>query len=458
MNQKTINFLAYSGASALHPALSLLLLPVMARYLGPSQMGLIAYVDSTVLFVAVLSILGVPHYYFRSFHEIDRARLLGSLQTFLIGYNLVVLVVFAGLLLVFASPYSRNSLLLAAVATFMNTVLVLPLRELRMQERAVSFGLVTVVVAITQSLVGLAFIIGGFGAEGKYWGQVLVTSTVACTFGIARLRKILGPADWRIVREAVRLGVPLMFSGLAMIAISLSDRIVLKLHLPYAAVGVYSVGYTLGFSLSLISAALYSTFESRLYRHHLETEAFNREFRQAWLMAISLMTLISCVVIVGVEPLVILLLPKSFDGAEKIARIVSAATIFNAVVPLTTLLAIKKRAQRMVVVVSTLAATTNLALNLVLIPLYGSVVAALSTVAAYGLIVVFHLRLTHDIPGTRDVRVFSVAAPALCGVVAIWWEELARLGPLVVGALAITASINLYRLYSRGRVGPPQPS
>lgn len=448
MNKKTINFLAYSGASALQPMLSLLLLPILARLLGPAQMGLIAYVDSTVLFVAVVSILGTHHYYYRSFHEVDRAPLLGSLQTFLIGYNGLILLALCFGVALLASDYSRESFLLAVVANFMNTVLVLPLRELRMQERAVSFGLVTTGIAVTQSLVGVGLIVAGWGAEGKYWGQVFVTTSVAVAFGIVRLRGILGRTDWQHVRRAVRLGIPLMVSGLSMMTIALSDRIVLKLHLSYAEVGVYSVGYTLGFSLSLLSQALYSTFEPRLYKHPMDTPDFRRELRQAWLVAVSLMTFISCAVIVCASPLVEFLLPDEFGGAAKIARIVSAATIFNAGIPLATLIGVKRQSQRFIALVAIAAAVLNVVLNVVLIPRYGSIVAALSTVAAYGLIVVLHLRLTRGIEGLDDVRIVALGAPVASATLAIFWAELGLWGYVGVLLLATTAAWNLRRLYS----------
>ena len=53
------NFLAFAVTGALQPALNLVLLPVFAALLGPEQMGIIAYIDGIVFFVAVVSVMVV---------------------------------------------------------------------------------------------------------------------------------------------------------------------------------------------------------------------------------------------------------------------------------------------------------------------------------------------------------------------------------------------------------------
>lgn len=434
------NFMAFAVTGALQPALNLVLLPVFAALLGPEQMGIIAYVDGVIFFVAVLSVLGIHHYFLRNYSRKDPELLFASLSKFLLLHNLGVWAAVTVAALLFTTGTERLCFLVAGATNFAVAVLILPLRELRIQERGLAYGGTYAAQGLAQALLALLLVVLGWGVLGRFVGYFLGILPFAIYFGWKTLRRLRTPADRTMISEAVHLGVALSLSAMSMMVVGVADRILLKLFVPFAEIGVYSVGYTIGFALAFIGAALYTTFEPLLYAEKDEGGGFAVHFKRSLAIAY-MVVLFGCTLLVAfATPLIHLLLNEDFYGAIPIVQIVAPIALYQLCYLFFSLVGVRLQAKRALLFVTVVAALTNIGANLAGIPLLGIEGAAYATCAAYLVMMLLYAFVLSPYRELRGVYLVALVVPlALLGSSVLTPSEgLAPvLAPLACGILGI---------------------
>jgi O-antigen/teichoic acid export membrane protein len=405
------NFLAFAVSGALQPALNLALLPIFAALLGPEQMGIIAYVDGIIFFVAVASALGIHHYFLRNYRSEDPELLFASLSKFLLLHNLAIWLVFITVALLFTDGTERLCFLVAGTTNFAVAVLILPLRELRIQERGLAYGGTYAAQGIAQALLALLLVALGWGVLGRFVGYFLGILPFALYFGRKTISRFRQPADRKMIERAVHLGVALSLSALSMMVVGVADRILLKAYVPFSEIGVYSVGYTIGFALALVGAALYTTFEPLLYAAKDQGEEFARHFKRSFAVGY-MVILFGCTLLVAFAgPLIHLLLEAEFYGAIPIVQIVAPIALYQLCHLFFSLVGVRLQAKRALLIVTAAAALTNIAANLIAIPVFGIEGAAYATCAAYLAMMLLYAFVLSPYREIRGVYITALAVP-----------------------------------------------
>jgi O-antigen/teichoic acid export membrane protein len=146
------------------------------------------------------------------------------------------------------------------------------------------------------------------------------------------------------------------------------------------------------------------------------------------------------------EPITVLLFEERYRGSAIYLAILSFGLYFNAALGFNGLTLKVIGRVKYVVVLNVAAAVVNVALNVLLIPRYGALGAAMATGAtliAHNLFKQYGLRMAGiDIFVWRYVRVYASIAVATVGVLAV--QVLVRPGVLEVVALAAAASFGVF--------------
>ena len=432
--------MAFAVTGALQPALNLVLLPVFAALLGPEQMGIIAYVDGVIFFVAVVSVLGIHHYFLRNYSRKDPELLFSSLSKFLLLHNLGVWAAVTGAALLFTAGTERLCFLVAGTTNFAVAVLILPLRELRIQERGLAYGGTYAAQGLAQALLALLLVALGWGVLGRFVGYLLGILPFAIYFGWKTMHRLRTPANHTMISEAVQLGTVLSLSALSMMVVGVADRILLKFFVPFAEIGVYSVGYTIGLALAFIGAGLYTTFEPLLYAERDEGGGFTVHFKRSLAIAY-MVVLFGCTLLVAfADPLIRLLLGEEFYGAIPVVQIVAPIALYQLCYLFFSLVGVRLQAKRALMVVTTIAALTNIGVNVAVIPIFGIAGAAYATCAAYVVMMLLYAFVLSPYRELRGVYLSALAVPLvlLGGVLLAPSAGIAHYAvPLAIGLAAI---------------------
>lgn len=393
---------AFARATALYavatfiPRVGLfLLLPLYARILLPEELGAFSLVVSLAGLLAILFRLGLDatllRFHFDLKHDLGRLYAT-TLAMALVAVVLGVAVAAAVLAPIFGTlsaglPYAPFALLALAIGA--GTALqFVPFAWFRAVERPGTFLVYTVGSFAVTAVVSVALVVGlRSGAAGALVGQLATAVITALVAGaiVARLPRLR--VDRALAREELRFSLPLVPHAAAAWVLNVSDRWLLALLLPgggaaaRAEIGVYWVGYQIGYAIALLATSLQAAWLPIVYRQ-TDPVAGGRLIGTMMLFAAAgLFSLAIGVTALGPEVIELVVGPGYRDAVPVLGLVAIGSVaygIYAVVVP------VLLHAHR----TGTLAATTlgagalNVAINLVAIPALGIAGAAWATVVA----------------------------------------------------------------------------
>jgi O-antigen/teichoic acid export membrane protein len=254
----------------------------------------------------------------------------------------------------------------------------------RVEERSTQFVLASLAnVLITVGMTVLLVVGLHKGATGAVVGNFVGTLCVYVVL-LAYRRYQLGLQFSReLLREMNRFGMPLVPSALALWAINFIDRIFIAHYQGQAEVGVYSVAVRISSAVVFLMIAFRLAWPAFAYSIEDDREA-KRTYPFVLTYLLFVCSWISLALGVLAPWLVHLLArgPGFARAADAVALLSFAATAYAGY----TVVAIgigRARQTQFNWVVSGIAAAVNIGLNFALIPPYGMMGAAISTLAAY---------------------------------------------------------------------------
>jgi O-antigen/teichoic acid export membrane protein len=243
-------FLTYAVGSISQSALGFLLLPLYIRWLSPAEYGVITVLltlNSVIGLVAGAGVLsGLSRlYYGQSVSE--RRAMAGTIISWMIatslGLTLVIYIAAAPLsLLLFHTTTLVAETRVASFLVFLSALQASFNNIIRLEKHASGFVVVSLLGFLSDFLLKF-YLIGwaGRGIEGY-----LISSVVSqVLMGVASIVVLRHDVSFALrpfmLREALFLGFPYIFSGLAMWILEISDRIILNVFVGPGAVGVYAL-------------------------------------------------------------------------------------------------------------------------------------------------------------------------------------------------------------------------
>ena len=258
----------------------------------------------------------------------------------------------------------------------------------RVEERSIAF--------VTASLVNIAITIGAtvffvvsleWGATGLVVGNFTGTLCVYAALLFYRREQLGLQFDWRLYKAMEKFGLPLVPSGLFLWVVNFVDRLLLVKLASTRDVGLYSIGIRLSSAITLLFVAFRTAWPA--FAYSIDDD---REARSTYAYVLTYLLLIACWVALGLgllAPWIVRLLttPKFYDASTVVAPLAFGSALFAGYVVVAIGVGRSRRTQFNWVVTG-VGAVVNVGLNLILIPPYGMMGAAIATVAAYAVMFV----------------------------------------------------------------------
>jgi O-antigen/teichoic acid export membrane protein len=372
--------------------LAVLLLPLYTRYLSPSDYGKVETLIALTTVVGIVLRMGITSAFFRFYFdspEPERRRLV--LRT---SFWFTMVMATVGLVLGLALSPEIADVLFGSTgdtelvaASFVGLWAGMNYEQLmslfRVEERSTAFvsaNVANILVTVGATLVlVVALEAGPMGViVGNFTGTLLVYAAL-----LGYRREQLGlQLDRRLLREMNRFGLPLMPTALFLWTTNFSDRIFLVKLSDTTEVGLYSVGVRIASAMVLLLTAFRLAWPA--FAYSIEDD---REARRTYAFVLTYLLLVTTWVATGLALLspwiVDWLAAPSFESASRVVGpLAFAAVAFGGYIVVAIGIG-RARQTRFNWVVTGAAAIVNVALNLILIPPYGMMGAAVATIAAY---------------------------------------------------------------------------
>jgi len=442
----------YGLAGVLSRGIAIVMVPVFTRLLAPEEYGAL---DLLTVFATIANYVvaaeitqGVARLYSEASGDRDRQRIAStSLWFCALAYGVFI---FFGL--VFAAPLAELLLgsnrwagifRVAVVAIAANGVFYLFQNLLRWQilpRRYAVASLIYSLVSIAATVYLLVF--AESGVAGVFWGQV-----IGAVCGIASSwwysRQSYGYLfSGQKLREMLSFSLPLVPSSIAVYLALYVDRIAINELMTLEAVGIYGVGARIASVVALLMMGFQGALTPLVIQNYGNPSTpaqLARIFRYFFACALPILVLLA----LFSHELVWLFATPSYYGARSVIPVLGLSTVIAGMYVFAPGLFIRKKTW-IFAMVNTLAAATNLGLNVLLIPIAGIMGASFATlttaIAAFTSFMALSQRLY---PVPHDWARIA-AASAISGIIVVASTQVSGSGATIsIGEILAKAAVFL---------------
>lgn len=387
---------AIYGLGSVGPrVIGFLLIPVFTRFMSPADYGVLALCMTTAGMLKIFSLAGIPSAMFRSYIHVartdDERRQVQATAFFaLLVVGLGVLALCVGLREVlarwiFGSAEQADFIVMIAMVNFFGIVHAYRNATFRIHDQSTRFAAFTFVHFAVGLALSLALVVGlRQGAWGAMTANVLAMMIMALMFLPWCIARLGGGYSGRALREMLEFGVPLIPFGVAVWVMNLSDIYILRIFSEPAEVGIYTLGYRFGLGVYILTNALKTAYPKVIFTEGRSDQAPALFARVVTYYAVGVGFF--CLGVSVFAPQLILMADSRFHAAWAIIPLVVWGYFFHGVVPILQVGFDLRNKTRYLAVIYMGAAVVNVALNLIFVPRFGMMGAAVTTLVTFALL------------------------------------------------------------------------
>jgi O-antigen/teichoic acid export membrane protein len=386
--------IVYSVSNVASKASGIILLPIYTKYFSVEDFGRLGLIIAIITIMVQIVILGQGQSVIRFLNQKEFENNKKSVFFSISSFVFVVIVVFI-LLCQSSTQYFSNlldesglyynslkiSIYIIAV-TVLNNVFQ---NKLRTDEKSIFYTILNLIKLIVMMVLTIYFIVQlKFGIDGVLYGQLISEAVALIIILPFMIKDMEAKIDFEVLKTSLVFGIPLIFSALSMTLLNISDRFLIKFLADENALGLYELGYRVAgilnmflivpLSLTLLPVA-YKIFE----------QPGDKEYY------IKIMTYVTYILVWGAlflsvfskEIISLFSSSTSFIPSYEVVPIILFSYVFFGMSMISSLGFYLVGKTGYVAVITILSAAINIALNLLLIPKYGIMGAAINTLIAF---------------------------------------------------------------------------
>lgn len=375
-----------------------------ARYLGPSNYGLITYAGAYTAFFMTASSLGTNNLLVKEFVDRpdDEGLIIGStIAMRLLASMAAILIILAASF--FLDAGEKLTVLIVGITSF-SLLFQQPAEVLDFWFQARLESKVTAIATLIAYTVSTAFKIYLLASHKSVVFFAMVSSLDLFCLGLLlaiRYKKAGGQAlrcSCAYGKSLLRKSYPLILSGMMFAVYSQVDKLMLKNLISETETGYYAIAYTLCTIWCFVLGAVITSYYPVIMTHakDQDEELFNQKNKQLYAIIFYSSTLVSIVLCIFASPLISSLYGEHYMPSVPLVRIITWYTGLTFLGSARAAWTVAKGLQKNLFTINLLSAITNVVLNLLLIPKTGAAGAALASLISHVLITLVYPMFIQD--------------------------------------------------------------
>ncbi|MBN2744993.1 MAG: oligosaccharide flippase family protein [Marinilabiliaceae bacterium] len=430
------NSMFYSIGNLAGKMSGVILLPLYTTFLSAEMFGLFALFEVTYLLIQAFTGMGVKaalmRWYWDKEMEDRRKELFFSSFVFNFIVSVITLIIlFVGFGLIatyfFKTEVSMSLQVVFLLSTFVRLIVDMPMLLLRITHQAA--------LHTRHQLIQLAVFVGVVVLMLMYFRLdilgIFIGYLVANTLNLLMLlpfiqRNIKWNYQHGVIRDMLRFGFPLALSNLMNLVLSMSDKVIINLFSTLKNVGNYTLAYKISNIVELMVVNAFMNAYTHVFFKGMDETGNERFFAKTFTYFIFTLTFISLGLVLFVGEVVKVLSFNNQDYVDSIALIpvLTLSIVFGGARCMLVLPLQRHKKTRVISVVSVCIGLSNLGLNILLVPIFGSMGAAVATLFTQMASSIWLLRYASRLDKTpyetRKLALMLGAAVALANI-GIWF-------------------------------------
>lgn len=374
--------------------ISFITLPLFSRLMTTEQYGELSVYHSWISILTIFTTLTLWGGVFNVVlvkHQNEQNKYIAAFQ----GLAITITAVFLAFSIIFDKAFS---LLLSlspflVVSVFVNIFATIPFflwsGKQRFAYKYKTLVAITVITSVLNPLLGYFFVIStDKKAEARIFAELIINCILGIVFFFINLRNGKVFFDKAIWKYAFRFNVVLIPHYLSMQILSQSDRLMINKICGSSDAGIYSVAYTFGMLLTLVTSGLESSTTPYIYKAIKENTLLKMKKNMDVLLAF--LVVLSVFAMCLIPDFFKLLLPDSYYSAIWVIPPVIGAVFFMFLYPMFGSVEFYFEERKYVTFATVFSAVVNVILNFVFIKLFGFIAAAYTTLFCYMTMSLFH--------------------------------------------------------------------
>jgi O-antigen/teichoic acid export membrane protein len=423
----------YGGGRILQKFLALFLLPIYTQYLTPRDYGILAMVLATGLLIDVFVTLGwdvtFARFYFDDHAEKHRSRIItltfyvSTIWPFLFLGSLALVMPWLSGVIMGGPGYTVYFELMLLNEFFVNWS-DLPFTLFRLDHRPWRFLAFTLVRVFIQIPLTVALVtVVHLGVVGVLIAVCVTSFTLNLAAIPTYWRRIHLFWDGRLFKEMLAFATASLFGSVAFYVLNYSDRYFVRVFTDIVQVGLYSSAFMLAqpvyFAMNSFRLAWPQWHYSWLHDPPRHKRLVARGFTYFCLLSVSIIVVLGVFMPVWVR---LLLRKPDYWSVGPATLVLAFSILFFGAYYIMAVGANVMKKNRLIPVVVTAAALLNVGLNIILIPRYGYIAAAWSTLIGFAVLTYLmhavsqhYYRISHEFG-----RLVKISAATAATLVAAW--------------------------------------
>lgn len=387
----------YLFSNILNGVIPFILLPILTRYLNPSEYGEVAMFQT--LLGAIGAFVGITFagaaarkYYDDDISQNELAEFIGSCIQLVLIFSLIVLSVF----FVFQNQLSEwvgiesEYILWAVLVASCAVIIRIRLGQWQVKKQPIRYGVLQISQSLFNMLLSLLLVVMLLkGAEGRIDAQIIVSLVfVVVALFLLKKDKLLKVFIWRkdYLAEALRFGVPLIPHTAGAFLLTSVDRFVINKEIGLAEAGIYMVAVQLTAAIGLVFDAINKAYVPWLFEklkaNKLKEKQKIVKLTYAWFFLIILGVMLAF--FIGPQ-LVVLIAGEQYAQAGKVVGWLALGQGFQGMYLMVTNYIFFSKRTGLLSVASISSGVLNLILLIVLVRILGLEGAAIAFAISMGI-------------------------------------------------------------------------
>ena len=359
----------------------------VARYLGPEQYGLMSYVMSYVAIFQVLASFGMDQIEIREESKMPdkKDKIIGTAFALKIAFAIITMILVAITIWIFeADSFTKWMIILYSISMIANSFGVI-----RNYFTSLVWNEYIVKTEITRTFIGAGIKVGLLLLHAPLvWfiaATLFDTILIACGYWVSYRSKINSSKHWKFDKNQavylIKQSFPLLLSGAAVVVYQKIDQVMIGNMIDKEAVGYYAVAATFVSIIGFIPTTLAQTISPILVRTYEFDKTEYQKKAQLFINTSTWIIILVCIIVCALSyPLIRYTYGLQYMAAIPLLQITIFKEIGYCMAQTSGTMIITENIQKVVVLRNLIGCLTCVILNYWLIPLYGVIGAAISSV------------------------------------------------------------------------------
>lgn len=293
----------YTGSNILSALVPFFCMPILTRYLEPSDYGIVAMMGSIISFMTPFVGMNVHGAVAAAYYHdnVDFPEFVKSCTTILIVSTVVVtLVVLLGANIIESyTLFPGDWLWTVVVVCFCQYILVVQLTILQVKQKAIKYGTIQIISVVTNTGLSLYLVVVlSMNWQGRVLAQVF-SGCLLLVYSIYFLRKngLLGLSfDEKYIKRALSFGVPLIPHAISGSLMTMADRFFVANFIDIGAAGLFVLGSQIGSGMELLTSSFNKAYVPWLFGNlkNITEEKKVRIVKLTYMYFIAILVIAAC--------------------------------------------------------------------------------------------------------------------------------------------------------------------